>query len=364
MDSCSLKKAVIGLLFAALAPQSFAFTTIKCNGISAKWAGNSYTVRASSVGFPIGPWRDALSYVISHWNGNPSNLAFGVVWNEPGVALNNGENEVWWEANNGPSIGTSPGIAYPWFNANCTLREVDVIFNNSVSYHYTTSKTSLLPYGGAYRPFQTTAMHEFGHAGGLAHTANTYNVLGQDWTHIHANGSTATAYSGEDANAGLVSVYGLWAGGPEDLGVVHWRRTGSSGEYSTHGRTRLFNTSNVELTKVAGTAEPVYRVNKGQTVKLEMSYENMGKTSPLNNIPVGYYLSTNDTISTTDTFLGAGSVSLSRDQVATTSNTSLVIPSNLVSGQTYWLGAIIDYTGTISERSESNNATYLTIRIN
>lgn len=363
MDLRKLNKLLVMMVFSAMAQQSFAYTTIKCNGNTAKWAGNNYTVRASSVGFPVGSWRDALSSVITHWSGNPSNLSYGVVWDEPSVAANNNENETWWEANNGSNIGTYPAVTYTWFNSSCNIKEADVIFNSSVAYHYTTSKTSLWPYGGASRPFQTTAMHEFGHAGGLAHTANTYNIMGQDWTHIHANGSTATAYSGEDANSGLVAVYGLWAGGPEDLGVVHWRYTGSSGEYSTHGRTRLFNTSNVELTKVAGSVEPVYRVNKGQTVKLEMTYENMGRTSPL-TVPVGYYVSTNDLITTSDTFLGEGSVTLYRGFPDTTSNTYLVIPANLVSGQTYWLGAIIDYKGGIAERSDANNATYLGIFIN
>lgn len=51
--------------------------------------------------------------------------------------------------------------------------------------------------------------------------------------------------------------------------------------------------SNVELTGVGGTAEPVYRVNKGQTIKVELTYENLGKTSPL-TAKVDFYLSTND----------------------------------------------------------------------
>lgn len=363
MNASRFNQLLAALFLATMTQQASAYTTIKCGGSSTKWSGNNYTVRASSVGFPVGPWRDALSSVVSHWNGNPSNLSFGVVWNEPGVAANNNENEAWWEANNGPNIGTYPAVTYVWFKGDCTLKEADVIFNNSVAYHYTTSKTSLWSYGGANRPFQTTAMHEFGHAAGLAHTANTYNIMGSDWTHIHANGATATAYSGEDANNGLVAVYGLWTGGPEDLGVVHWKHTGSSGEYSTHGRTRILDTSNIELAKVAGTAEPVYRVNKGQTVKLELTYENLGKTSPL-TAKVGYYLSSNDTISVADRFLGEGTVTLYRGFPDTTFNTFLVVPSDLVSGQTYWVGAIIDYNNAYSERSETNNATYIGIRVN
>lgn len=363
MKRSRLNQLIVMIFLATTAQHTFAYTMIKCGSTPTKWASKNYTVRASSAGFPTGPWRDALASVITHWNENPSNLRYGIVWNDASVAANNNENEAWWEPNNGPNVGTSPAITYLWFKSDCTLKEADVIFNSNVSYHYTTNKASLWPYGGSSRPFQTTAMHEFGHAGGLAHTANTYNIMGSDWTHIHANGATATAYSGEDANNGLVAAYGLGTGTLNDLAVSHWRHTGSSGEYSTHSRTRLLNMSNVELTKVGGTAEPVYRVNKGQTVKIELTYENLGKTSPL-TAKVGFYLSNNDTISTTDRFMVEGAVTLHRGFPDTTSNAWFTIPADLVSGQNYWIGAIIDYNNVHAERSKANNATYIAIRVN
>lgn len=61
-----------------------------------------------------------------------------------------------------------------------------------------------LAYGGGSRPFQTTAIHEFGHAAGLGHENAEYNIMGEDWTHISCNGSTYRSYVGEDANDGLV----------------------------------------------------------------------------------------------------------------------------------------------------------------
>ena len=108
-------------------------------------------------------------------------------------------------------------------------------------------------------------------------------------------------------------------------------------------------------------AEPVYRVNRGQVVQLELNYENLGRSTQTRN--VGYYVSTNDLISTTDTFLGSTSMTLSRDTVFTFKRT-LTIPTNLVSGVNYWLGAIVDYTGALGELNESNNATYVGIRVN
>lgn len=350
--------AMTGAFFLVMGmSEAGAYNTIKCGTLNARWASNSYTTSASSVGFPVGPWRDALASVLSRWNNNPSNLGYSAIYGDTSVALGNGQSEVWWTSGFG-----APAVANYWLNTTtCQFTEADVRFDSTVPYHYTTAKSSLWPYGGGSRPFQTTAMHEFGHAGGLAHTATTYNIMGQDWTHIHANGTTATAYPGEDASAGMVAVYGLWASGPQDVGVAHWRRVGASGEYSTHDRTRILDTAGIELVRVPGTAERTYYVNKGQTVLLEMSSENIGRTSPL-TVAVGYYLSTNDTISTVDTFLASSSQTLSRDQVLTTTR-SLVIPSTLTSGATYWLGAIIDYNGAVAEGFENNNATYTAIRV-
>lgn len=347
------------LLLACGAGDAFAYNLIKCGGQPVKWSSGVFAVSAHSAGFPAGPWRDALAYVVSRWDNNPSLLSFSISYDDPNVGRNNGQSEVWWSS--GLENG-APAIAYwLWNPSTCRFTEVDIAFDINVPYTYTTNKTSLWPYGGPYRPFQTTAMHEFGHGGGLAHTANTYNVLGQDYTHIHANGSTARAYPGEDASTGLVAAYGLWSGAAEDVGVVHWRWTGSSGEYSTHSRTRIFNSSGVELPKVpTSSVEPVYRVSKGQTVQLELSYESLGKSSK--TVAVGYYLSTNDTITTADWLLGSTSLTFNRNTVLTWKKT-LTIPSNLTSGQTYWLGAIVDYTNALVEGDENNNATYIGIRV-
>jgi hypothetical protein len=346
-------------LLAGGAGKTFAYSQLQCGSLNLRWPSNIYSTSAGSVSFPVGPWRDALASVVSTWNGNASLLAYSVSYDDPSVGLGNGQNEVWWSSGFG-----APAITNWWFFTDtCTFAEADIRFDNTETYHYTTSKSSLWPYGGAFRPFQTTAMHEFGHAGGLGHTANTYNIMGQDWTHIHANGSVATAYPGEDAVSGMVATYGLWLGGPDDLGVAQWRWTGNSGEYSTHDRTRLFDAkTGVELPRVPGTTELTYYVKKGQKVIMELSYENMGRTSPL-SAGVYYYVSTDGFISTGDTFLASGGVTISRDQVLTTSSPVLKIPSKLKKKTDYWLGAIIDPTGAVSEGNEANNATYLNVRV-
>lgn len=341
--------------------EASAYTLIQCGTTPVKWASSFYDVHVESTGFPPGsPYRDALAWVENKWYTQSSNLWYGFTYDDPDWSTP-GKSTVTWATPFG--TGGAPAVALMWWDDACQFTEVDILFNQEEAYTYSTTKKDLWPYGGASRPFQTTAMHEFGHAGGLDHTANRYNIMGQDWTHIHANGSTAAAYIGEDATAGLVAVYGLWANAYEDLGVVHWRWTGSSGGYSTHDRTRLLNCSTGKpLATYTTTPEPVYKVNKGQCVKLELTYENMGKTNPLST-KVGYYVSTDDTITTLDTFLSTKSFTLYRDTVDTETK-RLTIPSNLSSGKNYWVGAIVDYTNAIAEIDEVNNATYVGIRVN
>ncbi len=337
--------------------QANAWTWGKCNGQNVVWSSEEAKLRASSIGFPSGSsWRTELAYVRDQWNRGPSQMNYVIQWNESSVGENNGQSEVWWT-----SSLSDPAVVKRWVDGSCKIVETDVIFKNTVSYSTSHTKTSLTPYGGSGRPFQTTAMHEFGHVQGLNHTTNTYSIMGEDWDHIHARGSTANAYPGEDALAGSVSVYGAVSGTLTDVGATHWRRTGASGGYSTHARTRVFDSSGNELSKLSG-SEPVYKVSKGQSVQVEMGWENLGKTSPV-TANAGFYLSTNDYISTSDRLLKTIGIRVSRDKVAWT-RTSVTVPSDLSSGTTYWIGAYYDHDNRVSEIDGGNNTAYVGIKIN
>lgn len=358
--------------FAALTTASInasAYTTWECLGQKEKWTAETTTLRLSGVSFAPGAWRDAMTTAITRWNQNPSEFRFGISYNDASVGVDNGQSEAWF-SNDAGLLDGSPAVAFIqmdcidyWiFGTDVEITEADIVFDASESYTASTSKTNLWGYGGAYRPFQTTALHELGHALGLAHTNNTYNIMGEDWTHTHANGSTTRAYSGEDGNNGAVSLYGLFGGALEDLAVTHWKYSGADGEYSEHVRTRVLDVAGNPLASYTDNGEKRYYVNKGQTVRLELTYENNGKNSQTPTI--GYYVSTNDFISTGDTWLGDGSVTIGRNTVYTTSNTYLAIPWSLTSGQKYWLGAVIDKNNAVNEITENNNATYVPIKVN
>ena len=358
------KSLILGLLLAnAYVGPSQAYSFIDyCNGSPVGWYYRSTYLDAAGASFPAGgSWYNALLEAVRRINDNPSPFYFTLYTGDTSVAIGNYDNEVWFSS----SSAYSPAVTYNW--ATCYwsgsswqywLDETDVVFYNGIPYTSNMATSGLWGYGGNSRPFQTTAVHELGHAMGLGHVASEYNIMGQDYYHIHANGGVARAYFGEDAADGAVRLYGGY--NIQDLSLAHWKRIGANGPYSTHGRTKLYNASGVELASALDAGEARFNVQAGQVVQMELTAENNGRSSQTPQI--GYYVSTNNAITNTDTLIGTQSLTLTRDNV-TTYRATLTIPSNLTPG-VYWLGAIVDYTNVIAERVEDNNATYIPIRVN
>jgi hypothetical protein len=321
------------------------------------WSNKTVTFRAHSSSFPSGnAYRSALSAVAARWNAAPSLFTYQMQFDDNSTFTGNRENEIW--------FGTDPGapaVTFLWWDNACNITETDIIFDNAEHYTPSTNKIDLVPYGGSFRPFQTTAMHEFGHAQGLLHTSDTYSIMGQDWDHIYVSGSTTTAYPGEDAVSGSIAAYGVEPG-REDLGLSHWRRTGASGEYSVHNRTRVLDMNNNTLPVTNQLFDPTYSVNVGQTVKLELTYENMGTTSSV-TVQVKYYFSADNVITSSDKLLATGSVTLTRNK-PDTFTAIITVPDSpfVMSGMSGYLGAIIDSSNAVNETYESNNTTYVPIK--
>jgi CARDB protein len=348
-----------------------AFSTNTCLGEKLKWNSNTVSVRTSNVSFPVGSvWRGAISEAVQRVNQNPSKFRYSFSSDSGGVKLGNGQNEIWGTTDNSLLNG-APAVAFTWwscywfFGDHVHMKEVDIVFDYRSPWKWTasTNKSNLLRYGGNKRPMQTTAAHELGHGLKLNHVNYEYNVMGTDFEHIHVNGNTARAYFGEDTADASVYLYGLSYPLRQDLGVVHWRYDNASGAYSNHRKTRVFNSAGTSvLASYNDNGETRFYVNPGQQVKVEFTYENNG-ASTLSGINVGFYISTNSTISTWDRRIGGRTLTLSRANVYTQKYT-VTIPTNLNSGQKYWLGVVIDENNNIGEMAEWNNATYLPIRVN
>lgn len=342
--------AIAGM--ASIAPASaYTVNDNRCNTVN--------TMRASSVSFPVGSsFRSALGVVRSRFYDNPSMQYFNQSYDDTSVSLDNGQNEVWFTSS------STRSTTYWWFNFwHTCIDEADVVFTTLDPWTTSMTKTTLSAYGGTRRPFQTTAIHEYGHAAGIGHEDDYYNVMGTDYTFLTTNGSLARSYLGEETNNALVAVYGRASPAVmEDVSVTLFRWTGRSGEYSTHGFGKMRNSAGVEIAWTTFSGQRRYNVSRGQTVQVEFTFENNGETSKTVN--VGYYISTDSTIATTDRLIATRALTLTRDHPTQDRRTITLPTTNLTSGVTYYLGVIVDYTNAVPEIVEGNNAAYHIIRVN
>ncbi len=362
-------KLFIGLVTVCLAACNavHAYSHYHCsnNDRNIRWSDHNVNWRAGKNSFASTAWRNALTTANSRWNEAPGDFTFGIRnWGEKYVGRSNSQNEIWFSSKSSLLDG-APAICYWRYYCAGTshkMLEADIIFNTNVSWSTTDTQSNKTPYGGSLRPWGATALHEMGHALGLGHVNYTYNIMGQDWNHIHANNGIVRHYVGEDAGHGAVHLYGRTkTTHKNDVAVTHWKYRDAGGEYSRHEPCRVYHNDNTAVAREDFNGFKRYLVKAGQTYKAEFTFENNGYYDQ-SGVNVAHYISTNDNITTADTRIRTGTMTLNRNKVYTTTHT-VSIPADLTVGQTYYLGVIVDYTGSITEFAENNNSTYLPIRI-
>lgn len=332
----------------ALAPEAMAAEFFDCNGTPVAWSGDWTNLEI--VDHTSGPEFNAILTAAIKWK--DSAMDFQYTFTTGAVARVNGDGVNQIEVTAPDGVG-SGGQAQLFWNGNCNFTEADIFIDGDGAFTY--NKLDRWGYGGPSRPYEGTILHEMGHAFGLAHEADVYNIMGQEWNVTATNGSSAQGQPGADGIAGGVFLYG-GVTDREDVSVAHWRRTGDDGTYSSHGRTRILNTSGVELPVAWIDGEPVYAVRAGDQVRVELTFENNGFYGQW--VDIDYHLSTNDYISSGDPFRGYSSTYLSAGEVDTRQMT-LTIPSSEAPGRR-WFGAIIDAPNDVYSH---NDASYVGIDI-
>ncbi|PRP96106.1 matrixin family metalloprotease [Enhygromyxa salina] len=301
----------------------------------------------------------ALHNAAAKLNANPSNMRFSLVNdNDAVVANNNGESEVAFTSNNTKLCG-SLACAWSWSSGG-TLVESDVYFDIDYDWTTTDAKADSVAYtGSGYRPLLNTALHEFSHALGLGHEGDVFNVLGNAWNVVSTNGASTESVISEDVSNGLIAHYGQRPSVNEDLSLYHWEWSANINGYSRHARTPITGPSGAALSSAPESNpslnEPAYYVSSGQTLEVTQTAENRGTTQL---VTIKWYLSTNSTITTSDTVLATSALNKGRNGPFTWTR-SLSLPGGLVAGTRYWVGAIIDSEGVLAEQNEINNAMYV-----
>ncbi|VAX04940.1 Serine protease, subtilase family [hydrothermal vent metagenome] len=95
-------------------------------------------------------------------------------------------------------------------------------------------------------------------------------------------------------------------------------------------------------------------VNTGETIMANSTITNQGTSDTTTTFYIGYYLSSDATITTADTQIGSRYIYRTAAGASFTRTTSVTIPSDLAIG-TYYLGAIADHTDRQIESNEDNN---------
>jgi len=319
--------------FAAFPTVANAYFYNTCSGNKVVWNSGWTNMWISTTSMPAGSvWDTRLQNAMWHWNNvKGSKFNFYVGRDTDGThSDNNGTTEVFFEG----GLGTNT-LAVTRFRSHCYwlfgwhygIDEADVAFNSDQSW-----SVSSLNYGNLGSPysFESVALHELGHVLGLNHEDRWMATLNSYYPNSGPVGQGKEWDPLPDDRAGVRFLYPD-STAETDIASSVFKRTGSG-------------TSNL----VASTTSAV----RGTNVNVEFTFHNLSTSRVDFNI--GFYLSTNNIISTGDRLLGTNTGAWASPGASFTSTRTLTIPSSIAPGQ-YWLGFIVDYDNKISETNEANN---------
>jgi len=224
------------------------------------------------------------------------------------------------------------------------ITESDVGFSSGVGW---TVGPPPLDASGDY-DFMLASMHEFGHVLGLSQQSSTSGdnhenrVLNLMMTSYPAGawfGNTQWRTVHAEDRLGL-SFLQPGSGSSREIAITQWENAGGGNSRRVQGCSGNFALFGLGTIKA------------GNPANIQFTMENLGTTRE--DLTAGFYLSTNDFISTSDRLIGTGSGWMDPGFTGTFT-ISVTIPADVAEG-TYWLGTYLDQDNRIPEQWEFNNA--------
>lgn len=319
------------LIIGCGASVAFPYSYRTSGGNKVVWEDARMTFDLHPVSFPEGStWNLNAQYAMSDWNAvTGSAFRFYVRTRSTNHNdHNNGINSVVFM--NGSSFDSSSILAVTFHTASGDeIRDKDVWFNVDQPYVPGLDADAVPPYSTF--SFRGVARHEFGHALGLRHEDRSVVTT---MNSIYSYGAAVEGFHADD-RAGVRFLY-PGSGSERNLYASNWVK-----------RTDSESTAAVRVNTLPT------RIRRGQSVTLEYSFGNRGNLNS-GSFEIGFYLSSNNIISTGDRLLGFNTGAFANAGAFGSFTRTLTIPADVTPG-TYFIGVFMDRTGIITESSEGDN---------
>jgi hypothetical protein len=290
-------------------------------------------MRISTTSMPPGSvWDTEVQSAMASWNDiERSRFTFTVGRDTDGTHDDdNGRNEVYFDDIDGPGDTLAVtklryNLCVPFDDAD--IHEADVEFDVDEAWY-----TGNFSYTSSNIHFRLVAVHEFGHAMGLLHEDRRLARMNS----FYPNGGPITrdkfVRAIADDRAGARFLYAQDGTARADLVASNYERTGSG-------------TSNL--------VDSPSSASRGSTITVEFTFMNIGSANS-GEFNIGFYLSSNDTITTSDRLLATNVGASANAGGLVTFSRSLTIPNNVTPG-TYYIGILLDKDNDVTEWSDGNN---------